>query len=72
MSPLLNLLPVRGKLSSLEPLTASFYARFERVAGLLKELDNDPNAEARKRLSAEENMLKAILHWLEVKPEGVA
>lgn len=69
LSPLLALLPVRGDIGKLESLTASFYARYEKVSGLLKEAENVLGGEIKKRLLAEQAMLKQILDWLVVKPQ---
>ena len=69
LSPLLAILPVRGEIGRLESLTASFYARYEKVSGLLKEAENSLGGEIKKRLSAEQAMLKQILDWLVVKPQ---
>ena len=67
--PLLALLPVRGEIGRLEALTASFYARYERVSGLLKEAESLLGGEIKRRLVAEQAMLKQILDWLVVKPQ---
>lgn len=68
ISPLLALLPVKGQISKLSGLTASFYARYEKVRGLLAELGSaDP--EMKRRLNAEFVMLKQVLDFLAVKPE---
>lgn len=69
LSPLLALLPVRGDIGKLESLTASFYARYEKVSGLLKEAENVLGGEIKKRLLAEQAMLKQILDWLVVRPQ---
>ena len=65
LSPLLAILPSCGEVASLKPLTTSFFARYEKVAALQKELaaSNDTSAITRKAL-AEANMLKTTLDWL--------
>jgi len=69
LSPLLALLPVKGEISRLSPLTASLYARYEKVSVLLKEAEDSVGVEMKKRLLAEQAMLRQVLDWLEVKPE---
>jgi len=69
LSPLLALLPVRGELSKLEGLKASFFARYEKVTGLSSELDSEQNADLAARLNHERAMLKEVLTWLEVSLE---
>ena len=69
LSPLLALLPVRGEIGKLEALTASLYARYEKVSGLLKEAESVLGGEIKRRLLAEQGMLKQILDWLVVKPQ---
>jgi len=66
-SPLLALLPVRGRIGRLEALTSSLYARYEKVAALRSEVGTG-DREAVRRLAAEESMLKQVLEWLAVKP----
>ena len=70
LSPLLALLPVKGQISKLEGLKTSFFARFEKVRGLLHELDAASSADLYARLSHEQAMLKEVLTWLEVNLEG--
>jgi len=71
LSPLLYLLPTRGKIGKLDTLTSSLYARYESVSSLARELNNDDNREAFRRFSNEEGMLREVLDWLAVKPDGV-
>ncbi len=69
MLPLLALLPSYGKLSRLEALTSSLFARYENVVALQRgssEIERDLS----RRLSAEESMLRQVLDWLQVKPEA--
>ena len=67
LSPLLSMLPVRGKVKRLEGLTASLYARHEKVVALKKALaDTEDAVESQRRVSAEERMLRQVLDWLEV------
>jgi len=70
IAPLLALLPVRGKIGKLESLTSSLFARFEKVSALRGNLGTDVERELVKRLDAEEAMLKQVLDWLAVNPEG--
>jgi hypothetical protein len=69
LSPLLSLLPTKGKVGKLEALTSSLFARYEKV---LNELDHvefeDEVDKQRNKLTIEAEMLKQVLEWLEVKP----
>lgn len=69
LSPLLALLPVRGKVGRLEALTSSLFARYEKVASQLKEPETENSPELKKRFSSEEAMLRQVLEWLEVSPK---
>jgi len=69
LSPLLLLLPVRGKISRLESLTSSLFARYEKVSSLHKDSDGDSAEANYKRTGAEQLMLKQVLDWLSIKPE---
>ena len=69
VSPLLALLPVKGDISRLQTLTASLYARFEAVSAARRDMDESTDRETRRRVSAEEAMLKRVLDWLAVKPQ---
>ncbi len=69
LSPLLALLPVKGQIAKLATLTASFYARYEKVTHLLAELEQGAEPEIKRRLNAELQMLKQVLDFLAVKPE---
>lgn len=69
MLPLLSILPSTGKLSRLEGLTSSFFARYENVRALSKG-GGEIDAEMARRLGAEEAMLRQVLDWLQVRPEG--
>lgn len=71
LSPLLSLLPVKGVVGNLEKLTASFYARYEKVHALKKSLGGERQGEAWQRLTAEEGMLKQVLDWLAVSTNEV-
>lgn len=68
LSPLLSLLPVKGKVGRLEALTSSLFARYEKVMADLRENDSEKEGTKHRRLSAEGEMLKQVLEWLEVKP----
>lgn len=70
--PLLTLLPVQGKVGRLESLTASLFARYEKVVAQQREKPEgkEPlDREMQRRFSAEEAMLKQVLDWLAVRPE---
>jgi hypothetical protein len=69
LSPLLALLPVRGKIGRLESLTSSLYARYEKVAAQQAEKSEQPDRAIEERIAAESQMLKQVLDWLAVKPE---
>jgi hypothetical protein len=64
LAPFIALLPVIGKLSHLEQLSASLFARYEKVLMLRKEVMSDDNRDLMRRLVAEEEMLKVTLDWL--------
>ena len=68
LSPLLTLLPQRGKLTRLTTLVSSLFARHEKVESL-RTLGADKEHE--RRYAAESAMLRQILDWLAVKPTGV-
>jgi len=70
LSPLLSILPVKGGVGELEKLTSSFYARYEKVTALKKNLGADEASETTRRVVAEEVMLKQILEWLSVSTES--
>ncbi|NDC37153.1 MAG: hypothetical protein EBZ48_03770 [Proteobacteria bacterium] len=70
MLPLLSILPSTGKLSQLEALTSSFFARYENVAALAAS-SSDVEPEVARRLSAEEAMLSQVLDWLKMNPGGI-
>lgn len=72
LSPLLSLLPVKGKIGSLPALTNSLYARYEKVQALLHEFEGDEDSVFIKRLNAEAQMLKQVLDWLTLSPEGTS
>jgi hypothetical protein len=69
LSPLLALLPVLGKVDKLEGLTASLFARYEKVMALRKSVAEAGDTDNRRRLDAEANMLSEVLAWLEIRPE---
>jgi hypothetical protein len=68
LSPLLALIPQKGKLTRLESLVSSLFARYEKVEALRVEA-TEPDTE--RRYAAESAMLRQILDWLAVKPAGV-
>jgi len=68
-SPLFSLLPVKSQIGELQPLTSFFYARFEKASALRKELENQGDSEALRRVVLEQEMVKQVLDWLEVKPD---
>ena len=75
LSPLVSLLPVMGDVSQLEPLTSSLFARYERVIGLIGEIEKG-GGNVPKAYYSEQAMLRQVLDWLsidpEVKDDGVA
>jgi len=72
LSPMVSLLPVRGKIGKLEGLTSSLYARFEKVSALQSEVGSSTKLGAAKRSNAEAAMLKQVLDWLSLKPQETA
>lgn len=73
LSPLLSLLPMVGEVGRLDTFTSSIFARYEKVTELLRAAkDSNQDRDALRRFTAEEAMLKAVLDWLAVKPEGGA
>lgn len=64
LSPLLAILPSVGSVGRLEPLTASLFARYEKVTALKKDLAGGRDTNNLNRLSAEEAMVKTVLEWL--------
>ena len=69
LSPLLSLLPVRGRVGGLAALTSSLYARYEKVQRLHREVGTDADRAAYRRYAAEEAMLKQVLDWLALRAE---
>ena len=69
LQPLLNLLPVKSQISRLEGMTSSLYARSEKVAGLLKAIQDSSDLVVKRRLQAEERMLKTVLDWIGSRQE---
>ena len=67
LSPMLALLPQRGKLTRLESLVSSLFARHENVERLRGEVSEK---ELERRYTAESAMLRQILDWLAVNPSG--
>jgi hypothetical protein len=70
-SPLLVLLPIRGKVGRLESLASSLYGRYEHVLRLSREVDTGVEQETIKRWSAEESMLRLVLEWLQFEPNNL-
>ena len=70
LSPMLSLLPVGGNLSKLESFTSSLFARYEKVMSLLESEQISSGTESHQRLIAEQNMLKQVLDWLNVRTEN--
>ena len=66
VAPLLALLPVRGSALELEKLTASLFARYEKVRASKKAMGASSDRELLRRAAAEEAMLKHVLEWLSV------
>ena len=69
LAPLVALLPRRGRIERLSALTSSLFARFEKVNGLIKESESQPNTDIFSRLNKEREMLKQVLEWLEVNTQ---
>lgn len=68
ISPLLSLLPVHGKVTRLEALTSSLFARYEKVRNQLRDESQESLPRDVERFTAEEAMLRQVLEWLEVTP----
>lgn len=73
LSPLLAILPVRGRIGQIESLKSAMFARYERVAAQQQDAQHQADAEridesSRRRLDAEAAMLKQVLEWLALKP----
>jgi hypothetical protein len=66
--PLVSLLPVLGELKKLEGLSSFIFARYEKVASMLKEFES-ASSEA-KSMESELAMLKQVLDWLGIEPMG--
>ena len=64
LQPLLTFLPVKGSVRELKKMTASLYARYEKVSMLKKNLGSKGLTEGHQRILAEEAMLKQVLDWL--------
>ena len=69
LSPLMALLTTRGRLSRLESLSSSLFARQERVD---KALSSVSDRVTERKLYGEAAMLKQILEWLEVTNSGAS
>lgn len=69
VTPLLTLLPRGGDIRHLNSLVSSLYARYENVSMAQKELGENEPPEVRKRLNAEQLMLKQVLDWVAAQPE---
>jgi hypothetical protein len=67
LAPLVALLPQRGKLTRLESLVPSLFARYESVEQMRGEAGD---RDAERSYGAESAMLRLILDWLAVKPGG--
>lgn len=65
LSPLLALLPSFGKPDKLEGLSASIFARHERVQAQKNSTTDDVSS---RKFNAEEGMLRQVLEWLDMKP----
>lgn len=71
-SPLLVLLPIRGKVGRLESLTSSLYARYENIVQVKRAVEDGDDPKVGARIAAEESMLRIVLEWLQVEPDKVA
>jgi hypothetical protein len=67
LSPLLQLLPVKSRVSKLKGLNSSLFARYEKVHAQMK--DPEQNSGDQKGLAAEAVMLRQVLEWLDITPE---
>jgi hypothetical protein len=71
IAPLLSLLPVAGNVSKLAKYTSSLYVRYEKIDQICRELQsNNGRNEGGQRFFEELEMLREVLNWLEVSPEG--
>ena len=61
-APFLHMLPVGGALARLEALSASFYARLEKVRSQQEQYEG--TSEQARSLRAEALMLQQILDWI--------
>lgn len=65
LSPLLAVLPRVERKEGIRESSAALFARYEKVCALRDSSSGDTGSdEMRKRILAEENMLKVILDWL--------
>ena len=62
--PLLTLLPAGGDINALSRFTSSLYARSEKVAILLDNVDPADANTSCKHLLAEQEMLNEVLNYL--------
>lgn len=62
-NPFLTLLPSTGSVAELQKLNASFFARYERVAALRREMEQG-SGDIDRRVHAEEQMIRTVLDWL--------
>lgn len=67
LSPLLAVLPRQGEAKELQRLSASLFARFEKVRILERSLDPLVDQGASGRITAEVGMLRQVLDWLSVR-----
>ncbi len=70
LSPLLSLLPVRGKVNRLPAFSTSLYARYENVKALLKNGESKTDLASYRKHAAEEAMLRQVLDWVALRSEA--
>ena len=64
--PLLELLPANRPVGDIARFSSSFFARYEYVQNMDQPVSDQ--RELRRRASAEEAMLRAVLEWLRSRP----
>ncbi|WKZ57177.1 MAG: hypothetical protein QY326_00515 [Bdellovibrionota bacterium] len=62
-NPFLALLPSVGNVAELQKMAPSFFARYEKVAALRREMEQG-TGDIDKRIHAEEQMIRTVLDWL--------
>lgn len=71
LNPFIAVLPVIGQINKLQSLSNALFVKYEKVHAALQGLEEDVlNPEHRKRLAAEEAMLRLSLEWLGTDVQG--